>query len=178
MPELILRPIELHWITGNADPVPFDLCAHGRVAFSVGSVDLVDASAQPVTVSAAALFLMRTLEQPRTLGSDEWLFPCCGHAIYDMDGPDVCILGCNDGIDFAIATNLGRTTIRTATGAVHEVSEAAWRAAVFGFADEVAAFYEASSPKVPSDDVERRGFAKFLHEWERRRGRPFPLPDP
>jgi hypothetical protein len=47
-----------------------------------------------------------------------------------------------------------------------------WRAAVFGFADRVSDFYAACSPKhVAAEDA--AGFAKFVAEWERRRGKLF-----
>ncbi len=57
---VILRPVNLRWIEGAADDSA-DLCAHGDVDFCIGEdVLLSPASSKNLTVSAAALYLLRT----------------------------------------------------------------------------------------------------------------------
>src|SRR5262249_51982860 len=57
---LILQPLKLRWIQGAADD-PKDLCAHGDVEFRIGDDVLLDTNGKDLTVSAAALYLLRTL---------------------------------------------------------------------------------------------------------------------
>jgi hypothetical protein len=168
---VVLRTVGLHWLTGPGAPPASDLCAHGHVDFRVGDVVLVAPSEPAVTVSAAALYLMRALERPPELGADERLFPCCGNTFFEVPDGEVVMPNCGDGVDFAVSIESGSARIRSLGGARHEVPEEDWRAAVFAFADEVAAFYATSRPKQPFDDPDARGFASFCREWERRRGK-------
>src|SRR5262249_57067175 len=63
---VILRPVNLRWIRGAADD-PNDLCAHGQVQFRIGHQVLLGADrGEDLTVSAAALYLLRTLAVPHT----------------------------------------------------------------------------------------------------------------
>jgi len=171
-----LRPVELHWIDGAEDD-PSDLCAHGDVEFRIDGDTLSDGfSGQGLTVSAAALYLLRTLSVPHTKDSPvgELLFPCCGFAMYDLpDEKDVVICGCPNGEDFEVAHRQDGSgvVVRSVEGKEWSVDWVVWRAAVFAFADRVAEFYISCSVKQPSEEDEP-GFQKFLAEWERRRGQP------
>lgn len=177
-PVVTLYPVNLHWIEGTADE-PADLCAHGQVDFRLGNDILVDSGTCPkVTVSAAAMYLLRTLSRAHTKQEPvgDALFPCCGHAMWDVDGEqDVVLQGCGAGVDFEIlhAPEEPRCAIRSDAGA-WRLQSSAWQAAVFQFADRVSAFYATSSPKRPSAD-DAAGFRKFVAEWERRRGLPLLL---
>jgi hypothetical protein len=62
---IVLRPVNLRWINGAADD-PADFCAHGDVEFRIGDDTLVEPSGRELTVSAAALYLLRTLSVPHT----------------------------------------------------------------------------------------------------------------
>ena len=168
---IILRPINLHWIEGSLDDRE-DLCAHSRVEFRVGDVDLVKPSDGDWTVSAAALFLLRTLSQPHTKQQPitEYLFPCCGNGIFEVEGQeDVQIVGCNSGIDFEVVRSGNDVVLTANDGIQHWVAFSEWTKAVCTFSDSVRAFYDSSSPKESSDDWEQRSFQKFLAEWSRRR---------
>ena len=61
------RPTNLHWIDAINDAA--DLCAHSGVDFRIGDSILVKPSDGDWTVSAAALYLLRTLSQPHTSSS-------------------------------------------------------------------------------------------------------------
>jgi hypothetical protein len=168
---IVLRPTSLHWINESADD-PADLCAHSPIEFRIDGDALVQPSDGVWTVSAAALYLLRTLSQPHTKAQriTEYLFPCCGNGIFDVEGQDdVLILGCNSGIDFEVVQVENEVYIRPQSGIAHSVSVSDWSRAVCEFSDAVHAFYTASSPKVPADDFEQRSYRKFLSEWSRRR---------
>ena len=86
---IILRPTNLHWIDGSTDDSA-DLCAHSGVAFRIGQITLVKPSDGDWTVSAAALYLLRTLSQRHTRQQPiaEHLFPCFGNGIFEVEGQD------------------------------------------------------------------------------------------
>ena len=166
---IILRTTNLHWIDGSLDD-PKDLCAHGNVDFQIDGHTLL--SGVHCTVSAAALFLLRTLSKPHTKSQPVggWLFPCCGNGIFEIEGQaDVHVLGCNSGIEFEVV-HVGNEVLITAEDATqYRVSIAEWTNAVCAFADAVRAFYTSSSPKEVEDEFDARSFQKFLSEWSRRR---------
>ena len=167
---IVLRPTNLHWIDGIDDSA--DLCAHSGVEFRIGASVLIELRRGDWTVSAAALYLLRTLSRPHTKQQPitEYLFPCCGNLIVEVEGEDdAMIVGCNSGIDFEVEQVGSEILLTARDGAQHRVTVSDWRGAVCEFSDAVQAFYRASSPKQPEDDWEQRGFGKFMSEWTRRR---------
>lgn len=120
---------------------------------------------------------MRTLERSHSKASpvgQDSLFPHCGEAMFDTPGEDdVTIVGCPAGLDIQVAHSRGEVALTADDGRTCSVTFAEWQAAVFAFADDVAAFYAAQPPrKVDSDSAP--GWRKFKAEWARRRGRAFP----
>jgi hypothetical protein len=176
-PPVSIRCVGLSWITGVTDD-PNDLCAHGRVEVRVGKDLLVAPSDdQSVTVSAAALYLMRTLQKDHTSASrvGDQLFPCCGSGMWDVaEDTDVVITGCPNGIDMDVVHAGGDVILRTPDAREWRVALNDWKSAVFEFADQVSGFFAASSVKAPSGD-DAPGFRKFLAEWIRRRGKPLAM---
>jgi hypothetical protein len=167
---ITLRPTNLHWIDSINDAA--DLCAHSGVDFRIGDSILVKPSDGDWTVSAAALYLLRTLSQRHTKQQPitEYLFPCCGNGIFEIEGQDdVQIVGCNSGIDFEVSRMDDAVILRADDGTQHRIAFSDWKKAVCEFSDSVQAFYAASSPKEPEDAWEQRSFRKFLSEWSRRR---------
>lgn len=170
---VVLEPVNLRWINGAADD-PADFCAHGDVTFRIDGDTLLETSGRALTVSAAALYLLRTLSTPHTHDSPvgDHLFPCCGFSLYDVPGePDVVVCGCPNGEDFEVLHQFDGSgvVVRAADGRKWPVKWPDWRAAVFEFADTISAFYAACSPKRPAPE-DAAGYAKFVSEWERRRG--------
>lgn len=89
--------------------------------------------------------------------------------MYNVGEPDVAIVGCSNGDDFEVVRDrVGASVVVRAGDRTWGVGGAEWRAAVFGFADQVEAFYRASTPKRPAAEDES-GFQLFLAEWHRRR---------
>ena len=171
MAAIILRPTNLHWINESVDD-PADLCAHSSVDFRINGDALIAPGDGIWTVSAAALYLLRSLSQPhrKAQGIGDQLFPCCGNGIFEVEGEDdVLIVGCNSGIDFEVVQITDHVLLTGADGIDHHVPLSEWKRAVFDFSDAVWSFYAASSPKEPEDHSEQRSFRKFLSEWSRRR---------
>jgi hypothetical protein len=166
-----VAPTRLHWIKDDGNDDPSDLCAHSPVLMEVGGSALVSPDDGDATVSAAAVYLLRTLERDHTKATPvgDQLFPCCGHAMYDTGEDDVVICGSPNGSDVYV-THEDNNTIHFTTpeGQRYVVSFNDWRLAVIQFSDCVQAFYDQSLPKnEDSDDGE--GFAKMMAEWRRRR---------
>lgn len=166
-----LEPTRLHWIKDDGADDPRDLCAHSPVRFEVDGVPLVGPDAGDFTVSAAAIYLLRTLERDHVPAAPvgEHLFPCCGHAMYDTGDDDVTICGCPNGrnVDVVHADDVVRLTL--VDGRTFIVPTDEWRRAVHRFADRVREFYERSLPKTPADDTDAAGLARLWIEWNRRR---------
>lgn len=138
----------------------------------VNEVFLVTPEKGDVTVSAAALFLLRTLERDHTKSDPvgEQLFPCCGHSMIDLEGEDVTIIGCPNGIDLVVKhLDAIQIQLETMEGHIFLVNKAEWVRAVIRFSDSVEAFYHQSAPKTPFEPFENKGFQKMLSEWKRRR---------
>lgn len=171
---ITLRANNLRWINGPVDD-PTDLCAHADIAFAIGNDVLLDATAGAnLTASAAALFLLRTLERSHTTADPvaEHLFPCCGFTMWEQnDSPDVAVCGCPNGANFEVRHTAAGVSVRSDDWREWSVRADEWRAAVFTFADQVSAFYQACAPKQPSAE-DAPGWRAFRAEWERRRGSP------
>ena len=157
----------LQWM-GGAEDDPQDLCLHGRVCVQIGETVLED----ECTVSAAALYLLKTLTEDKIMAPhDIQMLPCCGHTILpDEAGENVIILGCDTGTDWTTRHTGGMIRIELPSGRTELIDPTAYRDEVFRFADRIEAFYNACAPKTFEDDSEREAYAAFWREWRRRRG--------
>lgn len=155
-----------HWINGEADE-PGDYCLHGLAAAVIGD----ERFEYDCTVSAAALYLLKSLTEDHIAGEGEQMLPCCGFFMCpDEAGENVDIVGCDNGVDWTVHHEPGRVRLITASGRETLVPLAEYAREVCRFADAVADFYAACSPKrEPDDEFDRRGWAAFRREWERRR---------
>jgi hypothetical protein len=170
---ITLRTSDLQWVDGSTDN-PGDHCAHGRVDFRIGNAVFVRPKDDILTVSAAALFLMRTLEGDHTkqdpVAEHNLLFPYSGHSVWPCEGKySVICMGCPQGVDPEITHYRDRVQVRLGTKKA-VVSYKEWKAAVFDFADEVLDFYQRCTPKEePYDELDRNGWQLFWEEWTTRR---------
>lgn len=173
---------EFEWIDGAKDD-PEDKCLHGRVIAQIGSQSIDYCC----TVSAAALYFLRTLTENHFAGEGDagQMLPCCGHfMVADQTLENVWIGSCMYGIDFDIVHD-GETIEITFFENANDVgnreeliiSEKArvplseyWEK-VLKFADKVEAYYNSCKPKVLKDDFERDAYTAFWNEWHRRRGK-------
>ncbi len=172
-------PKKMAWIKGQKDD-PKDLCAHGKVQFEIDGESLVSVDDGEWTVSATALYLLRTIEADHTKVSPlfERVFPCCGFSMYDIEGEEnVVICGCPAGIDFQITHTGNNVEIKPEGKEPIVISSDAWIRAVIGFSEAVSVFYSSSSSKTPDDEDDIKGFNKFMSEWRKRHNKTLQLTD-
>ena len=169
---ITLKAHELGWVKGPADD-PADQCAHGSVELTVNGTAFIRPRDGEWTVSAAALFLLRTLSfdhsQEVPISEANFLFPCCGHTVFPFKGKfDVIVQGCCNGIDINVRHKDGKVTL-AGSYRNEKVTESEWKEAVLGFATQIRDFYKSCSPKNRiKNDEERKGWELFWQEWEKR----------
>lgn len=170
---VVLSPVRLHWIT-EVNPDAGDLCAHSPVEFRIGEAIIVAPESGDWTVSAAGLFLLRTLaaDHRPDAAVAVHLFPCCGMSYYavSLDPPRVDIPGCVSGANCWVRHDHDGVAIEGPDGRVHHIAGDEWRSAVFAFCDAVRKFYDESPARQPYDQHDADGFATFLAEWDSLRG--------
>lgn len=167
---IILHPRDLTWINYQVDD-PYDLCAHGKVQFDIDGVNLVRVEDGEWTVSAAALFLLRTLKKDHSTKAPlfENVIPHCGTGFYVKEGEDdVKIIECPIGINFQVIHIRDTVQIIMNDEKTFIVTSEEWQNAVLTFSQAVREFYAASTPKTPVDHSDKAGFDKFMLEWKNR----------
>jgi hypothetical protein len=166
-----IRILQLHWITNVDDPT--DLCAHGHVFVRIGDEVVADIDSLNVTVSATALYLMRTITEDYTKGDyASQLLPCCGHfMVADDDNGVVKIFGCRNGIDWTIIhTEENKIKHISENGQEATIDKESYKKIVFSFADQVDNFYKTSLPKtLPTDEFDKKAYSTFWKEWRQLR---------
>lgn len=74
-----------------------DLCLHGHVVAYIGKKRL---EYEATTVSATALYLLKSLTEDHIIHQDIQMLPCCGHTLIADDKLEhVEIFGCPNGVD-------------------------------------------------------------------------------
>lgn len=159
---------DFHWVDGSRDFAE-DLCLHGHAVAVIGdeTFEFNDA-----TVSATALYLLKTLKEDHRIDCGIQMLPCCGFSIWlKNDGSgDVVISGCLNGVDWSVIHENETVKLITRTGAETEITLDEYKQEVFAFADKVEAFYDQCTPKIlPEDESVRNGYIAFWDEWNRRR---------
>ena len=159
----------LSWIDGKEDD-PEDLCLHGHATAIIGDKKLE----YEATVSATALYLLKTLTEDHIIYQDNQMLPCCGFFMIPNKGLDnVTICGCPNGIDWSVLHNDdGTVSLELEDGTKETVSMAEYKETVHCFADMIEKFYLTCSPKaIPKDKFEKDGYTAFWNEWHKRRER-------
>ncbi|MPW26963.1 hypothetical protein GC105_14355 [Alkalibaculum sp. M08DMB] len=154
------------WINGSKDDQE-DLCLHGKAIAYIGNVKLE----YNATVSATALYLLKTLTENHIINTDNQMLPCCGFFyIPNEELNNVVISGCPNGIDWSVIHDGDKVILELEDGTKESVAIEDYRKVVYNFADKVEAFYNSCSPKVlPKEDFDRNGYLAFWNEWHRRR---------
>ena len=149
------------WLPGSDETE--DLCLHGHAAVMIGD-KLLEYDA---TVSATALYLLKSTREDHIRGAGLQMLPCCGHfLIANEDLTRVEIVGCDYGIDWSVLHEGDGVRLVTESGGNVWVSMTDYRRTVFAFADEIERFYTESKPKkIPHDEFERNGYLAFWNEW-------------
>lgn len=161
-----INATDFEWIDRTKDD-PEDLCLHGRAVVHIGSKTLECWA----TVSATALYLLKTLTEDHILGADNQMLPCCGFSMFPDETLDnVTIIGCPRGIDWSVLHNGDTVILELEDGTREYVSIEDYRKEVFRFADKIEAFYGFCTPKkIPDEQFDRNGYIAFWNEWHRRR---------
>ena len=155
------------WIN-NAKDDPEDLCLHGHAVVHIGNAVLE----YNATISATALYLLKSLTEDHIIYQDNQMLPCCGFMLYANDDlSSVSICGCPNGIDWSVKHDGNYVILELADGTADRISFDSYTAEVFRFADIVENYYHACTPKIlPKDPFDRDGYTAFWNEWHRRRG--------
>lgn len=166
MPEFHIDVRDLCWIKGAADD-PEDLCLHGQAVAVIGE----ETFEYEATVSAAALYLLKSLTEDHIIYHDNQLLPCCGFfLIANEDLTQVDISGCPNGVDWSVIHEGNMVKLITETEKTTCVTIEEYRDEVFAFADKIEEFYKKCQPKIlPEDPFDRDGYTAFWNEWHRRR---------
>ncbi|MCL2531250.1 MAG: hypothetical protein FWE40_03725 [Oscillospiraceae bacterium] len=164
-----LQITRMYWILDDGNDNPGDLCLHGDVTVRIGDTVLEDDNC---CVSAAALFLLRTLTDDHVETCYMPILPYCGHAMWPQeDSDDVFICGCPNGTDFDVQHIGDNVEVIPSHGKPVNLLLEDYRKNVHAFADQVMSYYHASQPKImPEDDHDRKGYIAFWREFARRRG--------
>ena len=166
MKKFQIAATKFYWINSEADD-PEDLCLHGHVVVSIGDRHLED----DCTVSATALYLLKSLTEDHIAGEDIQLLPCCGHFYVPDEGlENVIISGCDYGTDWTVTHSRDSVILTLEDGTAVAVPLEEYRQEVFRFADRVEGYYRQCAPKqLPEDAFTRDGYTAFWNEWHRRR---------
>lgn len=158
---------DLGWIDGLADNSE-DLCLHGHAVAHIGEMKLE----YKATVSASALYLLKSLTEDHIIYEDNQMLPCCGFMlIADEKLENVLISGCPNGIDWSVIHEGENVRLILDDGSQELVPMDEYKKEVFKFADKIESFYRLSLPRVlPEDEFYRNGYIAFWNEWHRRRG--------
>ena len=157
---------DLRWLEGVSENE--DLCLHGNAVAKISDEIFEYDNA---TVSATALYLLKSLTEDHIQNSVQML-PCCGFNIYASDDMCSCVIvGCPDGIDWSVI-HIGDDIIKLVTKSGKEtlITLDEYRKTVYSFADKIETYYKKSVRKrLPDDAVNRDGYIAFWNEWHRHR---------
>ncbi len=161
-----LEILDKYWLPGM--PEEEDLCLHGEVRVRIGDDVLQD----HVCLSASAINLLRTLTEDCGLDPHAQALAGTGHFMLKVSDnpPRVDISGAPYGIDWFVNHDGEDVILQLQHGPEVTVPLAEYRAEVLRFCDEAEAFYEASKPKVLSEDnIHTDGYLTMRKEWRWRR---------
>ena len=155
----------LYWLDKAKDD-PNDLCLHGDITVIIGEEKL----SYSCTASAAALRMLKTLSEDHLPTKGEQMLPCCGFSMIPNENLDeVDIIGCDNGVDWAVLNEDGMFKLITGNGNTVFVYYLQYKGEILRFADIVEYYNKKSLPKnIPEDEFERNGYMAFWNERNRR----------
>lgn len=165
----VVKILRQHWIRDDGEYDENDLCSHGEVYVKLATEELSTKETGSLTLSVAALYLLRSLEQDCQLYEfSNQLIPCCGFSIYPntQKKNHVEILGCPNGVDWKITHQDGMVFFESERGSNAELSFIEYKNIVLKFVNEVERFY--GNPKnksIPEEPETKEGFIQFWAEW-------------
>lgn len=164
-----IKIIRQHWIKDNGLDDRHDLCSHGEVFIRIGQEIISNEDSGSWALSAAGLYLLRSLEQDCEFDQfSNQLVPCCGHFIIPNDNGEnfVTIIGCPNGVDWKIKHVDKWVTFESIKGNTGQLSFEAYKRMIIHFTNEIETFYGDPKLKViPEEEFDRLGFEQFWSEW-------------
>lgn len=156
---------DLQWLDDPVDD-PDDLCLHGHAIARIGDRTLE----YTCTVSATALYLLKTLTEDHIIGTDNQMLPCCGHFFSPNETLDtVAIIGCDYGVDWSVIHAGDCVRLILEDGYEVRVPIMEYRKEVCRFAGAIEKYYDSCPAKqIPEDAFRRNGYTAFWNEWHRR----------
>ena len=163
-----IKILKCHWIPEDNPENKEDLCLHGKIFIRIGDEILSDIESDSWTLSAASLFLLRTLNMDYEPGDFEnLLIPCCGHFIVAEDNKPVAVLGCPGGIEWTIKHIVGGLVRHISNnGSEAIISEEEYRKMVFDFSDRAEQLYIDNPRILPSNEFDLQGYNGFWKNWK------------
>ena len=175
MTGVILRTADLHWVDRVVEN-PTDQCVHGSVELTANGTTLVAPGEHAWNLTAAGLFLLRTLTENNTASDSvceaNYLFPCCGFnpMLVGNGKYPLVIQGCPNGINVSVEHLDDGVRLSADNGPTALISPAEWRSAVLGFVAEIEGWYARNTPRAePGSEFDARGWAALWNEWKSRR---------
>jgi len=167
-----IKLIDLFWLKSGDEEN--DLYAHGHVYVKIGDEIVCDENTLDVTVTAAGLYLLRSLSENYKKGNyDSQLLPCCGFVTYFDENLRPAISGCPAGIDWTIThltEDLIQHTSDNGNSAIIKIED--YKKMVYDFVDKVEEFYQSSLPKIlPKDEFELGAYEEIWEEWRELRNK-------
>jgi hypothetical protein len=163
-----IKILKCHWIQEDNPDDKEDLCLHGKIFIRIGDEILSDFESGSWTLSAASLFLLRTLKMDyKPDDFENLLIPCCGHFIIAEENKPVAVLGCPSGIEWTIK-HIGDGLVKhiSNNGSEAIITEEEYRKVVLDFADEVEQFYIDNPRILPDDEFNLQGYNGFWKDWK------------
>lgn len=166
--KLEIDATDLAWLEGMDEKV--DRCLHGKAFVKIGDEILEDVY---VAVSAAALYLLRTLTDNHitngmniSVGSQ--MIPCCVFSMYaDKSLENVDIIGCNAGTDWSVIHIDNKIKLTTENGTKVTIVLEEYRKIAYAFADKIEDYYNKGLPKTFNHEVDFEGYTAFWNEWHK-----------
>jgi hypothetical protein len=175
MSNVTLRSEDLHWMDRAIDN-PSDQCVHGEVELAVDETVFVTPSGGDWNLTAAGLFLLRTLtdnsSSSHSVCEDNFLIPCCGFNPWVVEGGryPLLIQGCNRGINIFVEHQTGAVRLTSSDGKEAVTTSDQWCTAVLRFTAEIEAWYAQNPPRTaPEDEHDAQGWQALWQEWKSRR---------
>ena len=144
------------------------MCLHGHAFIKIGD-EVFDYDA---TLSAAGLYLLRTVTDNHIIREGEAMLPCCGHMMIandDLSSVDIC--GCPNGLDWSVIHENGKIKLVTEAGNTTFIDIDIYKEEIYAFTDKIEDFFKKSSPKIFSETetFERDAYTAFWNEWRKLR---------
>jgi len=150
-----LKLLDWLWVNDSKD-YPEDLCLHGYIYFRLGENVITDS--YYCTISAAGLYLLRSIEDDHTVACGH-MFPCCGFFA------DWGIVDCPNGIWLLVSHVDDKIKLTTSdTNVVMPLAE--YKEIILPFIEEIETIYEQNPRQLPEDKSEREVYAEFWDEWK------------